>query len=509
MKQPLTTHVSTAQIMDALPVATICICHDNLSEISDVGQKKGALQKAEVTVNETALTLCQLDPLSELATQIADLKFSIEEPLQHQVAASDMESPIISALSEPQTDRRDLLLGHVPVQLSSVQLSSNAEKIVTLVTLQLRDHRLFIYRNTQLDTYSTELSIKELINFEKLVSQLTSELQPEQEHLDDRIESALAAIGEFTQVDRSYVFLFDFDHTHMSNTHEWVNHGITSHIDELQNIKQTDLPWFFEQMHSVGKVELTDTAALGDEAKHEREEFLKEDIQSILCVGMYANQRLVGFLGFDMVARQRRWSQIDVRRIRIVADLIATAIHSSRLQQSLALSQKQLLATNSALRELALQDGLTGLPTLPKLKLRIEEEIARARRQSYGLSMCVFTLDSWQNIQKDLSEAQWNCLIQDIAARVGSCFRRHGEILARFDSASFAVILPHADIDIARERALKVLGHVATLHTLEHTPITVSAGIVQWQTDMDAEDLLMQAQNNACEAHLQGGDQVL
>ena len=47
----------------------------------------------------------------------------------------------------------------------------------------------------------------------------------------------------------------------MSNTHEWVNHGITSHIDELQDIQQEHLPWFFEQMLSVGKVELTDTAA--------------------------------------------------------------------------------------------------------------------------------------------------------------------------------------------------------------------------------------------------------
>ena len=45
--------------------------------------------------------------------------------------------------------------------------------------------------------------------------------------------------------------------------------------------------------------------------------FLKEDIQSILCVGMYANKRLIGFLGFDMVARQRRrWSKSTVRRIR-------------------------------------------------------------------------------------------------------------------------------------------------------------------------------------------------
>lgn len=503
MNQPLTTQLNAAQIMDALPVAVICITHARQFE-----QPEQALLQANVTVNEAAIAMCQLDPMSELAGQIAHLTFRVEEPLQIQVPADAMISPMLLALSEPQTDRRDLLLGQVPVQLTSQQLSTTATTTVTLVTIQPRDHRLFIYRNTQLDTYSTELSLKELINFEKLVSQMTSALQPGRDDLDERIDNAVAAIGDFTQVDRAYVFLFDYDHTHMSNTHEWVNQGITSHIEELQNISHEHLPWFFEQMQSVGKVELTDTAALGDEAKHEREEFLKEDIQSILCVGMYANQKLVGFLGFDMVARQRRWSQIDVRRIRIVADLIATAIHSSRLQQSLELSQRQLIATNTALRELALQDGLTGLPTMPKLKLRVEEEIARARRQSYGLSMCVFSLDGWEKIKHQATESEWDSLIQDIAARVGSCFRRHGEIVARCDSGSFAVILPHADIELARERADKVLNQVKTLCVGCKRDVTLSAGIAQWQSDMDAEDLLMAVQNNASQAHLQGGNQV-
>ena len=62
--------------------------------------------------------------------------------------------------------------------------------------------------------------------------------------------------------------------------------------------------------------------------------------------------------------------------------------------------------------------------------------------------MRVYTRSWAEKPSNRLSESQWNNLIQDIAARIGSCFRRHGEVLARLDDCSFAIILPHADIDM-------------------------------------------------------------
>ena len=72
-------------------------------------------------------------------------------------------------------------------------------------------------------------------------------------------------------------------------------------------------------------------------------------------------------------------------------------------QQSLALSQKQLLATNSALRELALQDGLTGLPTYPSSNCALTKKLPALAASRMDLSLCVFTLDHGQKTQQRLS----------------------------------------------------------------------------------------------------------
>lgn len=66
------------------------------------------------------------------------------------------------------------------------------------------------------------------------------------EELDPGINNALAMAGSEFDVDRVYLFLYDFDAGIMRNTHEWCAPGITPEIDNLQAVPNGYWPtgWF-------------------------------------------------------------------------------------------------------------------------------------------------------------------------------------------------------------------------------------------------------------------------
>ncbi|MFP3632006.1 hypothetical protein SB776_35975, partial [Burkholderia sp. SIMBA_045] len=83
----------------------------------------------------------------------------------------------------------------------------------------------------------------------------------------------------------------------MTNTHEWVRDGYQAHITDLQSVALEELPWFFEQIKTHHKCIVDNIDLLPPEATAERAEFEREQIKSVICVGLVANQHLLGFVG--------------------------------------------------------------------------------------------------------------------------------------------------------------------------------------------------------------------
>ncbi|MCX7661075.1 MAG: GAF domain-containing protein, partial [Candidatus Omnitrophica bacterium] len=76
------------------------------------------------------------------------------------------------------------------------------------------------------------------IEFEKLISQLSSHfINLSFNQTDKAINTALKEIGEFCDVDRSYIFLTYERGKKVRNTHEWCAEGISPSIDKLQEVE--------------------------------------------------------------------------------------------------------------------------------------------------------------------------------------------------------------------------------------------------------------------------------
>ena len=148
------------------------------------------------------------------------------------------------------------------------------------------------------------------------------------------------------------------------------------------------------------------------------------------------------------------------------------------------------------IRELALQDPLTGLSNRRMLLAVLARELARARREGCALSLLLVDLDDFKGINDTLGHTAGDELLVLTAQRLQACLR-NGDHVARLGGDEFAVVAvgaggPDAPGALA-SRIVEVLGQPAELRGVEIRP-GASVGIVIWPSDgADAEALLARA----------------
>ncbi|MDV7395523.1 GAF domain-containing protein, partial [Arthrospira platensis SPKY1] len=119
------------------------------------------------------------------------------------------------------------------------------------------------------------------------------------DELGDAIDGALARIGRFFDVDRAYVFDYDFAAGTTSNTHEWCAPGITSEIDNLQNLPIDVIPEWLAQHRRGEAMLLEDVSALPPGPL--RDILEPQQIVSLITVPLIYDGACLGYVGIDIV----------------------------------------------------------------------------------------------------------------------------------------------------------------------------------------------------------------
>ncbi|MEX0650788.1 MAG: GAF domain-containing protein, partial [Actinomycetota bacterium] len=162
--------------------------------------------------------------------------------------------------------------------------------------------------------------------------------------LDAGIHDVLRRVGRFADVDRSYLFTLDDADGVMDNTHEWCAPGIEPQIDELQRIPIELIAWWLPRFRAEQVVHIPSVEDLPDERREERDLLLPQGIRSLIAVPLLSSGRLVGFLGFDAVRRQRTWSDGARMLLRAVADVICGGLMRREAYEALARREERFRA---------------------------------------------------------------------------------------------------------------------------------------------------------------------
>nr|WP_246152199.1 PAS domain S-box protein [Roseospira navarrensis] len=146
-------------------------------------------------------------------------------------------------------------------------------------------------------------------------------LKPGWDDIDDRVDWMLRRIGELTRADRAFLFDVSADGRTATNTHEWCGPGTVPQIGDLQRLQTADYAPFYDHM-LAGRAMCVRTHDSDFDLRF-KPALLEPGPHSLICIPVIAGARLLGVLGLDAVTRQRPWSEIDMRFLRLAAEILA------------------------------------------------------------------------------------------------------------------------------------------------------------------------------------------
>lgn len=143
-------------------------------------------------------------------------------------------------------------------------------------------------------------------------------------------------------------------------------------------------------------------------------------------------------------------------------------------------------------RELAERDALTRIANRYRLEKALHRECERAQRFRQPLALIAMDLDDFKPINDRYGHAQGDAALVRVADNLRTCLREP-DLLARLGGDEFVLVLPQTSLDEALELAARLRQVMAEVEPVGECRLTMSYGVVQWQSGEDQHALLARA----------------
>lgn len=173
-------------------------------------------------------------------------------------------------------------------------------------------------------------------------------------------------------------------------------------------------------------------------------------------------------------------------------------------------SQTAISIQNAKLYELAITDGLTKLYIHRYFQMRLESELARAKRYNSKLSLLLMDLDNFKKVNDTYGHQQGDQVLKSFAQIIRNRIRP-SDVPARYGGEEFAIILPETSVEGAKQVGEKLRA------SWEELPFqlpdgekhfTTSVGVSFWDGISSREVFIQQADRALYKAKEMGRNRV-
>jgi diguanylate cyclase (GGDEF)-like protein/PAS domain S-box-containing protein len=326
--------------------------------------------------------------------------------------------------------------------------------------------------------------------FEEMVSRISANfvnLPPGQ--IDEGISYTLKSVGEFFEVDRSYLYRFSEDGKTYSVTHIWCRDGVDGYFEKDQDFPVELTPWWISELKSGRLVKIADVSQMPDQLALDRADFLSEDIKSIFTIPMTLEGKVFGCFGFDTVYKLKTWTDEQVALLQVIVELItgAFARHDADRQ----------------IRMLSFHDQLTGLYN----RRYFNNEIERLEgSREYPVTIISADLDGLKLVNDTVGHAEGDRYLQAGAELLKNNLRS-SDVLARVGGDEFALLLPRTGKTEAIMMMNRIRRQVEDYNTTQTgLPLSISLGLdVSETAEYPLEETYNTADNNMYSDKLRRG----
>src|SRR5436190_8870370 len=185
--------------------------------------------------------------------------------------------------------------------------------------------------------------------------------------------------------------------------------------------------------------------------------------------------------------------------------------------QELVARVRSHLQRLAALRDMAIRDGLTRCYNHKYFKMRLEQEIARARRYKMELALGILDIDHFKRVNDAHGHPAGDAALVHLSNLIALSVRST-DVVARYGGEEFGILLVQAGgaeasiiTNRIRERIVQhrfALPSVSTGGEVAQVPVTVSIGVTQFTAVDNLPAFLERADRALYEAKNNGRNQV-
>jgi diguanylate cyclase (GGDEF)-like protein len=161
--------------------------------------------------------------------------------------------------------------------------------------------------------------------------------------------------------------------------------------------------------------------------------------------------------------------------------------------------QHRMQAAHRRLEELSVRDGLTGLFNRRHLELRLEEEFSRACRHHGQLSVLMFDVDHFKQVNDEHGHRAGDDILRAIADRTHLLLRA-SDIAGRYGGEEFTLVLPETGRTgavAAAERLRRAVSALPFVVRDRELKVTVSIGVSSLTPGVQSHEALLDAADRA------------
>lgn len=330
--------------------------------------------------------------------------------------------------------------------------------------------------------------------FQKMNAELSLDFSAiNQENFNKKVNKLLGTIGEFFQVDRTYLFIRNHKENNMLYSNEWCRAGIDSELEILLEMPAEVVSWWFNRFKKDNVIYMEDIKQIKKDAFEKYANSIEINVKSVITIPIMANGKLQGVVGLDSVKEKKHWSRENIKLLKIMVNLVANGLTQVK-------SAKRI-------EFMAYYDQLTELPNRFLFEEEVRKAIKKADENAKRIGIIFIDLDNFKVINDTMGHNSGDDLLKD----VGMKFLKQVEktnLVARFGGDEFMILLnditDSKDVVKIADKVMSIFEESFRIKDQEFV-VTASAGISMYPADgQDATALIKNADTAMYEAKSKG-----
>lgn len=214
----------------------------------------------------------------------------------------------------------------IVLKVKASLIKASGTKYVALYFTETNEARRRIFRQGQLLKAASESSTLLILSedFSEILGQISE------------------TIGKAVQADRCYIFestfLPDSDQIYASLVAQWTRPSMSSSDELIGMISYTIFPEFYESLLNDRAYSKTQENLVGNSRKYLKSRM----IQSFICLPIFKDGQLWGFMGFDDCQHPRIWDEQEIASLRLLTNSLSSVLSNSQLRTELERKNVQL-----------------------------------------------------------------------------------------------------------------------------------------------------------------------